>query len=84
MANASGYFFERLEAAQIRDRFGAGLSRFTLYNVVASIGTVLFSEPRGGVFVFFRAWSAGDFPPLMWINVISSTRWRPSGRCAAC
>jgi hypothetical protein len=73
MANASGYFFERLEASQIRDRFGAGLSRFTLYNVLASIGTVLFSEPRGGVFVFFRAWSAGDIPPRMWINVISST-----------
>jgi hypothetical protein len=73
MSNASGYFFERLEAVQIRDRFGAGLSRFTVYNVLASVATVLFSEPRGGVFVALRAWSLGDVPPRMWINVISST-----------
>jgi len=73
MANASGYFFERLEGPQIRERFGAGLSRFTVYNVLASIASVLFSEPRGGVFVFFRAWSMDDIPPRMWINVVTST-----------
>jgi hypothetical protein len=72
MANASGYFFERLESSQIRERFGAGLSRFTIYNVLASAATVLLSEPRGGVFVFLRGWSMGDVPPRMWINVISS------------
>jgi len=73
MANASGYLFERLEGSQIRDRFGAGLSRFNVYNVLASVATVLFSEPRGGVFMFFRGWSLGDVPPRMWINVVSST-----------
>jgi hypothetical protein len=73
MANASGYVFERLEGSQIRERFGAGLSRFNVYNVLASMATVLFSEPRSGVFVFFRAWSLGDVPPRMWINVVSST-----------
>ena len=73
MANASGYFFERLDAPQIQERFGSGLSRFTVYNVLASIATVLFSEPRGGVFVFARAWSMGDIPPRMWINVAAST-----------
>ena len=73
MANASGYFFERLEGSQIHERFGPGLSRFTLYNVLVSIATVLFSEPRGGVFVFVRALSLGDVPPRMWINIVSST-----------
>jgi hypothetical protein len=73
MTNASGYGFERLEGSQIRERFGAGLSRFSLYNVLASAATVLFSEPRGGVFVFLRAWSVDDVPPRMWINVMSST-----------
>jgi hypothetical protein len=34
---------------------------------------VLFSEPRSGVFIFFRAWSLGDVPPRMWINLASST-----------
>jgi hypothetical protein len=73
MTNASGYGFERLEGPQIRERFGAGLSRFSIYNVLASAATVLFSEPRGGVFVFLRAWSMDDVPPRMWINVLSST-----------
>jgi len=73
MANASGYGFERLEGSQIRERFGAGLSRFNVYNVLASMATVLFSEPRSGVLVFFRGWSLGDVPPRMWINVVSST-----------
>jgi hypothetical protein len=72
MANASGYFLERLEGTQIRERFGTGLSRFNVYNVFVSMATVLFSEPRSGVFVFFRAWSLGDVPPRMWINVVSS------------
>jgi hypothetical protein len=91
MANASGYFLERLEGTQIRERFGAGLTRFNVYNVVVSMATVLFSEPRSGVFVFFRAWSLGDVPPRMWINIVSSTMttvligmsaWRCRGRRA--
>jgi hypothetical protein len=73
MANASGYLFERLESSQIRERFGTGLTRFNVYNVLVSIATVLFSEPRSGVFVVFRAWSLGDVPPRMWINLVSST-----------
>jgi hypothetical protein len=73
MGNASGYFFERLERAQALERFGTGFTRFTVYNMVVSLSTVLFAEPRSGVFVFTRAWSSGDIPPRMWINVVSST-----------
>jgi hypothetical protein len=73
MANASGYLLERLEGSQIRERFGTGLTVFNIYNVFASMATVLFSEPRAGVFVLVRAWSIGDVPPRMWINVASST-----------
>ena len=73
MANASGYGFERLEGSQIRERFGTGLSRFNVYNVLTSMATVLFSEPRSGVFVFFRGWSLSEVPPRVWINVVSST-----------
>jgi len=72
MGNASGYFFERLEVAQIRERFGPGLTRFNVYNVLASIASVLFSEPRAGVFLFAKAWSMGDVPPRMWISIASS------------
>jgi hypothetical protein len=70
--NASGYLAERLEPEQIRERFGAGLSRFNIYTVLASISSVLFSEPRDGTFVVLRAWEAGDIPPRMWINIASS------------
>jgi len=73
MQNASGYLAERLEAEQIRERFGAGLSRFTVYTVLASSSSVLFSEPRAGVIVLLRAWEAGDIPPRMWIAIGSST-----------
>jgi len=71
--NASGYLAERLEPEQIRQRFGSGLSRFTIYTVFASISSVLFSEPRDGTFVVLRAWQHGDIPPRMWINIVSST-----------
>jgi hypothetical protein len=71
--NASGYLAERLEPEQIRERFGAGLSRFTIYTVYASISSVLFSEPRDGTFVVLRAWQRGDIPPRIWINIVSST-----------
>ena len=70
--NASGYLAERLESEQIRQRFGAGLSRFNIYTVLASISSVLFSEPRDGTFVVLRAWKAGDIPPRMWIAIASS------------
>ena len=72
MQNASGYLAERLEPEQIRDRFGPGLSRFTIYTVLASICSVLVSEPRAGTFVVLRAWDAGNIPPRMWINIVSS------------
>jgi hypothetical protein len=72
MQNASGYLAERLEPEQIRERFGAGLSRFTIYTVLASICSVFFSEPRAGTFVILRAWEAGEIPPRMWINIVSS------------
>jgi hypothetical protein len=72
--NTSGYLAERLEADQIRERFGVGLSSFgfRIYTVLASISSVLFSEPRDGTVVVLRAWEAGDIPPRMWINIASS------------
>ena len=70
--NTSGYLAERLEPEQIRQRFGAGLGGFRVYTVLASIASVLFSEPRDGTFVVLRAWNAGDVPPRMWISLGSS------------
>jgi len=90
--NTSGYLAERLEPEQIRERFGEGFSRFSIYTVLASISSVLFSEPRDGTVVLLRAWKAGDIPPRMWISLASSvmttvligvTAWRLSGSVTA-
>ena len=53
---SSGYLFRMLEPQEIERRFGAQPLWFYAYNVLASMGSVLFSEPRSGV---FAATSAG-------------------------
>src|SRR5688572_23967456 len=57
---SSGYFFERLEPAEILARFGDDPWRFRIYNVMASVLSVPFAEPQGGVFGFTHALSRGD------------------------
>jgi hypothetical protein len=37
--------------------------------VLASLGSVLFSQPRAGVWIIVREWSAGVVPPRTWINL---------------
>ena len=73
MERASGYGFARLEPAQLTERFGASPYPFYLYNVASSAATVLFSEPRAGVWMFARQLQAGEVEPWMWINVAAST-----------
>jgi hypothetical protein len=73
MERASGYGFARLEAQQLNDRFGASPYSFYLYNAASSVATVLFSEPRAGVWMVLRQLRAGAVEPWMWINVTAST-----------
>ena len=73
MSNDSGYFFERLGPAEIRARFGTGWSRYNVYSMVSALGSVLFSEPRGGVLLFGRSLLEGDVPPRRWITVLVSS-----------
>jgi hypothetical protein len=72
LGNSSGYGFERLSPEEIRERFGTGLTRFTAYNIMAAMLSVLFSEPRVGVFVLVRDWVAGDVAPYVWIAFATS------------
>lgn len=44
-----------------------------LHNIAASVLSVLFSEPRNGVWEFARRASAGELAPWLWINVVTST-----------
>jgi len=69
---ASGFLFERLEPAQIQERFGDAPLPYHAYNVVASMSSVLFSEPRDGLFAAVRAWRAGDVPPRVYLAILSS------------
>ena len=68
----SGFFLERLEPSEIEQRFGDRRLVFYAYNVVASILSVLFSEPRDGLFVATRAWRGGDVHPQASLTVLSS------------
>lgn len=69
---ASGFLFERLEPRQLQERFGETPLIFYGYNVGASLLTMLFSEPRDGMFVATRAWNQGDVHPQAYLTVGSS------------
>ena len=73
MERSSGFGFARLEPQQLSDRFGGSPLPFYLYNVGSSIATVLFSEPRAGVWMVTRDALAGVAEPWMWINVTASS-----------
>lgn len=53
---SSGYLFEVLEREELQRRFGSQPLWFYAYNVLASAGSVLFAEPRNGVFEATAAW----------------------------
>ena len=73
LERSSGYGFARLEPEQLNERFGASPYAFYLYNIGSSIATILFSEPRAGVWMVTRQFRAGEVEPWMWVNVIAST-----------
>jgi hypothetical protein len=69
----SGFGFAILEPGALQARFGDSRMVFYVHNVLASLLSVLFSEPRNGVFWAVRAWwIAGQLPPWLWINLASS------------
>ena len=53
---SSGFLLETLERDEIQERFGAQPIWFHAYNVAASFASVLFAEPRSGVFQATAAW----------------------------
>jgi hypothetical protein len=57
---SSGFGFSVLEPDDLERRFGAHPSVFYLYNVGTSILSVLFAEPRAGVWVATRNFLYGD------------------------
>jgi hypothetical protein len=70
---ASGFGFRMLEPGELVARFGSSPLPFYLANVVASLATVLFAEPRAGVWYAAQGVAAGQWwPAWLWINVAAS------------
>jgi hypothetical protein len=69
---SSGYGFSSLDPSELAQRFGAHPLRFYAYNVMASLGSVLFAEPRGGVFAVTRELGAGEWPLNGMVNICAS------------
>jgi hypothetical protein len=70
---SSGYGFSVRNTGELAALFGDAPWKFYLYNIVCSALTVLFSEPRAGVFQFTQFVVRGNVPPWSVVNVVAST-----------
>ncbi len=70
---AAGFGFRPLEPAELTARFAGREWTFYLYNVVSSFATVLFAEPKGGVWRFVFEVSTRSVHPWTIVSVLSST-----------
>ena len=70
---ATGFGFGRLERDQVAARFADAPYVLYAYNVMSSILSVLFSEPRGGTWEITRRWVDGEVPPSTVVAFVSST-----------
>ena len=66
-------------------RFGANPLPFYAYNIVCAISSVLFAEPRGGVWALVRELARGRPEPWQVVNVVTSgaTTWLMARSVAA-
>jgi hypothetical protein len=70
---SSGFGLRVLDPPELQARFGANPLPFYAYNVAAAGFSVLFSEPRAGVFRLVSQLLAGDVAVGTAINVVTST-----------
>ena len=70
---ATGFGFAILEPDEIQARFGANPWPLFLYNVLASVGSLLFAEPRAGVFWTVRQAVGGKIEPWVAVNLVACT-----------
>jgi hypothetical protein len=70
---ASGFGFSIVEPSDLVRRFEGRAWIFYVYNVVSSVATVLFAEPKGGVWRFVWELTTGAVHPWTVVSVVSST-----------
>lgn len=69
----SGFGFRVLEPSELVARFGDSRLTFYAYNVMSQVLSVLFSEPRAGVWALTRDLMAGESRPSQWIGLVTTT-----------
>ena len=70
---SSGFGFRVLDPPELIERFGDNPLVFYAYNVAAQILTVLFAEPRAGVWALVRGLSTGEWLPRDLLGVAATT-----------
>jgi hypothetical protein len=68
----SGLGFSAATPERLDATFGGWLWLFWVYNVVATVFTVAFSEPREGTYAFIASLMQDRPPTWMWLHVVSS------------
>ena len=71
-AAGSGYGGTFYSGAELRERFGANPVPFFAYNIAGGVLSVLFSEPRFGVYQLATPRAHGTLSPVVPINMVAS------------
>ena len=79
ISTESGFGLGQIDPEGFSNTFGRMPFLFWVYNVMASLMTVLFSEPRDGTFEFIRSLSAGTTQPWQWIQIATSLATTSAG-----
>jgi len=69
---STGFGLERLEPAELTRRFGDRVLVLYAYNVVSSVGSVVASQPRAGLWTWLAEWHEGGLSPATAMNVVVS------------
>jgi hypothetical protein len=69
----TGLGFGTANVQELQSTFQNAVWMLWLYNSIATLFTVLFSEPRQGVYSFIHVLLEGGGRPWIWLHVLSST-----------
>ena len=70
---SSGFLLQVLEVNELTERFGQNPLPFYAYNVLASVFSVLFSEPRAGLMIALSGYLTGDLARWSLVAIVSSS-----------
>jgi hypothetical protein len=71
-SHGSGFGGTFYSPEELTQRFGAHPLGFMAYNVTGGLASLLFSEPRQGVYSLVIAWNTGGPHPVLLINLAAS------------